>query len=614
MSARSIARAHERELRRTRRRRLRFRTAAGTAAAIGAGAIAAPGASAADFQVTNLNDAGAGSLRDALDDANAAAGADTVSFASGLSGRIELTTNALVISDPVAVNGPGPDVITVDGNDDDSVFDVGNLPAPDQAVSISGLSIVGGEDTYGGGIYSAENGGSAAELTVSNVVLKNNKATEYGGGIYQDEGSLTVTDSTISRNFVGDGAGNDYGGGIMVLDTDGDQPVEVTITGTTMKSNNAIGDGGAAYFEEIDNDAVIRNSTFADNISQEDGGALVFSAGGGNSNAVIVDSSTFDNNTATYGAGAIWFLDASQSQLVTDSTFTDNFAGYAGGAIYDDSDETIPTLIQNTTITGNEAGELGGGVYQIVSSPTDTLNISSSIVSGNTAPTGPDLADEETGSTFVVGFSLIGTLSGPNDPVVQSPAGSNRIGVDPQLGPLTDNGGPTQTRLPALSSPAIDAGVANGLTVDQRGLARTVQQPSVPDASGSDGTDIGATELALVDTTVDGAKVKAKKKQKQKGKKIVVKVKAGANEDVTVDAKGSIKAGSKKVKLKKATKQAAAGKTVTLKLKPKSKKGTKQVVKRLDDGKKAKAKLEVTLTDDAGNSTTKKPKVTLIAK
>ena len=63
-----------------------------------------------------------------------------------------------------------------------------------------------------------------------------------------------------------------------------------------------------------------------------------------------------------------------------------------------------------------------------------------------------------------------------------------------QHGPLALNGGPTQTMLPALTSPAIDHGVAGGLTTDQRGFARTADLLAVPNAIGGDGTDIGAVE------------------------------------------------------------------------------------------------------------------------
>jgi predicted outer membrane repeat protein len=604
MSARSIKRAHART---AKRHSVVRRATLGTAAALGAGAIAASAAQAADFQVTNTDDSGNGSLRQAILDANGAAGADTISFAASASGRIELA-GALDVTDSVTINGPGASALIVDGNGNDSVFRVSSLPAPDLPVTISGLKIVGGDTSRGGGVYNAPGANFASELTIADAVISNNRAEEYGGGIYSDEGSLTVRSSSISRNFVGDGSGNDYGGGIMVGDTDGDQPVDVLVTGSKVNDNTAYGDGGAAYFESVDNDVVIERTTVSGNRSQEDGGGMVFCNGDGNSNAVVIDSSTFADNSAQNGAGGVWLLCATEAKLITNSTFTGNSAGGDGGGIYDDTGTALN--IRNTTVTGNEANDLGGGIYANGGNASNAVTISSSIVAGNVASTGPDIAN--TGDEpFTAGNSLLGSTAGAL-PFTEAPAGTNKIGVDPQLGPLTDNGGPTQTMAPALSSPAVDAGVANGLASDQRGLPRTVIQPTVPLSAGSDGTDIGAVELAAVAAPgLKGAKVSVKKTQKQKGKKVVIKVKAGAAEAVTVEAKGSIKVGKAKVALKKLTKKAQADQQLTLKLKPKGKSGSRKVLDALANGKKAKASISVKFTDGDGDTETKAVKVKL---
>lgn len=608
MSARSMQRAHARA---SKRRSITQRAALGAAAALGAGAIAASGAQAADFSVTNTADSGAGSLRQAIDDANAAIGADTITFSgAGASGRIESTTS-LAITDPVTITGPGATALTVDGNTSGSVFEISGLPSAGLPVTISGLKIVNGDASVGGGIYNGTGANFASDLTVSDAVVSNNKTDDYGGGIYVDGGTLTVRNSSISRNFNGDGNGNDYGGGIYVKDTPGLAPVEVLITDSKVNDNFSYGDGGGAYFEAVDNDVVIERSTVSGNRSKEDAGGMSFCNGDGTSNTVRIDSSTFSDNSAAYGAGGIWLLCVSEAKEITNSTFTGNSAGEDGGGVYDDSSN--PLTIRNTTIVDNEANEYGGGIYTNGGSQAP-ITISSSIVSGNIAGEGNDLGNSGN-EQFTIGNSLIGSPEGITAPaIVQAPAGTNKIGIDPQLGPLQDNGGPTQTRVPAITSPAIDAGVANGLTADQRGLNRKVIQPTVPLSAGSDGTDIGATELALVsppDTKVDGAKVSAKKTQKQKGKKVVIAVKAEAAEAVTIDAKGSIKLGKKKIALKKLSKKAAAGKRLTLKLKPKQKSASAKVLDALANGGKAKAAVTVKFTDDAGNTDSKKANVKL---
>ena len=67
------------------------------------------------FTVTNTNDSGAGSLRQALSDANGALGVDSITF-SGVSGTITLTSGELSISDPVTITGPGAGVLSISGN------------------------------------------------------------------------------------------------------------------------------------------------------------------------------------------------------------------------------------------------------------------------------------------------------------------------------------------------------------------------------------------------------------------------------------------------------------------------------------------------------------------
>jgi Ca2+-binding RTX toxin-like protein len=150
------------------------------------------------------------------------------------------------------------------------------------------------------------------------------------------------------------------------------------------------------------------------------------------------------------------------------------------------------TRILNSTIAGNSTRGPGGAIYLDEGGP---VIISSSIVADNTATDG-DLGVDESNSTngFEVGFSLIEGTNG-NGVVVETPAGSNLLGIDPLLGPLQANGGPTQTRLPALTSPVVDAGVSNGLGTDQRGLARVADLELVSNRAGSDATDMGAVEI-----------------------------------------------------------------------------------------------------------------------
>jgi len=151
--------------------------------------------------VTNTNDSGSGSLRDALAAAN---DGDTID-ATGVSGTILLTSGELQINHNVTINGPGAGNLAVNGN---ATFHVFENSASN--VTISGFTITNGfpKDINGGG--GIVNGGG---LTISGCSVVNNTASTplfhgFGGGIFNNTGStLTVTNSTLSNNSAGTGGG-----------------------------------------------------------------------------------------------------------------------------------------------------------------------------------------------------------------------------------------------------------------------------------------------------------------------------------------------------------------------------------------------------------------------
>jgi hypothetical protein len=205
------------------------------------------------------------------------------------------------------------------------------------------------------------------------------------------------------------------------------------------------------------------------------------------------------------------------------------------------------------------------------------VTLSSTIVADNdsTGSEGDDLAeDPAAGDQFTIGFSLVEQDTDAVT-IIENPVDSNKFGVDPQLSPLGENGGPTPSQILPLTSPAVDAGTGNGLATDQRGLTRTVDLPEVPNAPGSDGTDMGATEIQgdpPPPPSVDGAVFTAKRTQKVEGRQIKVKVKPGAAEAAKVFLSGDIKAGKKTYPLKGRKVSLAPGQTATVALKPKTKK------------------------------------------
>ena len=103
-------------------------------------ALVGAGVQAATFTVTNLNDSGPGSLRQAVLNANATGGADTIQFQAGLVGTITLTSN-IEITDSLTINGPAASQLTISGNKAQQIFYINSATNPVAVVAINGLTL-----------------------------------------------------------------------------------------------------------------------------------------------------------------------------------------------------------------------------------------------------------------------------------------------------------------------------------------------------------------------------------------------------------------------------------------------------------------------------------------
>ena len=170
------------------------------------------------LRVINTNDSGPGSLRYAVDYANAHLGDDTITSQIPGAGPhvITLTTGRINIHSNITIQGPGASVVSVDGNNGKRVF---YIRGSGVTVNISGLTIQNGRaadtgDSTGGGIFA-----QFATLSVSNCVITNNYAGTAGGGIYAlASGNLTVNSCTFSNNQA-EFTTNSAGGGISYQGT-----------------------------------------------------------------------------------------------------------------------------------------------------------------------------------------------------------------------------------------------------------------------------------------------------------------------------------------------------------------------------------------------------------
>jgi hypothetical protein len=138
------------------------------------------------FVVTNLLDSVAGSLRQAVLDANAHPGPDDIAFAPGLQGTIALTSGQLDITDGLTIHGPGAGRVTVSGTDHSRVFGI----AGGVAVTLAELTVAHGQAAMGGGID------NAGDLTISNGTLSQNQSVNgLGGGAILNEVGASLTRS-----------------------------------------------------------------------------------------------------------------------------------------------------------------------------------------------------------------------------------------------------------------------------------------------------------------------------------------------------------------------------------------------------------------------------------
>jgi hypothetical protein len=407
------------------------------------------------FTVDNTNDRNAGDRATLTGDlrwciGNAAPG-DTIMVQPGLTGTIQLS-DTLTIAKSLSISGPGPDLLTVSGLGPDtynSDFDV----ASGTTVSLSGLTITNG------GLGGLTNAGT---LTLSNCAVSGN----LFHGITNIGGTLTVRNCTISDNtHQADDA--DFGGAGIA-----------TAGGTVILSDSTIArnESHGPYFEAAGGGIyagvghtvnshptlIVNNCTFWDNKAIDD-----------------------QNHLAAFG-GAIAAVGSQTT--VSNSTFYGNTADLAGGAIYTRS--TLLT-VTNCTIVGNSAVLLthvpsgGGGIFADGDDgmgglwPGSQPSLRNTILAQNVGGDfGPDyiLADEGNLGRQVssLGHNLIGSA---NTADITGWAASDLIGtstspIDPLVGPLQNNGGPTQTMALLLGSPAIDGGDPDptGLPAyDQRG-------------------------------------------------------------------------------------------------------------------------------------------------
>lgn len=390
---------------------------------------------AADFTVNTTNDttdanAGNGlcadvsgncSLRAAIEEANALAGADTITVPVGMY-RLTLGIQLPIVTTDITIKGGGKVDTIIEANASPNtatyrVFEVDSAGS----LSLDSLTVRHGRctgacnnvTTMGGGIF---NNGT---LTITNSAISNNSVSNMGGGIL-NLNAITITNSTLSNNSANDGGGVFHAGNSATLTNVtfnansafnsgggiGSNSGNLTLTNVTFNTNTAVTRGGGIHADLV----TLSNVTFNGNTAGSSGGGLYITSGatlnnvtfngnsatfqgGGmyNNSDTTLNNTTFNSNSATHGGGLYNNITAT----LNTATFNDNSAGGLGGAIFNGGTLNVTDCM----VSSNTATQNGGGIYN-----NGTTNVTDCTVSSNTAT-------QNGGGIYNVGLNLNVTTS-----------------------------------------------------------------------------------------------------------------------------------------------------------------------------------------------------------
>ncbi len=322
--------------------------------------------------------------------------------------------DGLTLNNVTLLNGKAPDTPTFsDEIKGGAIYNLGSL-------SITGCSFSGNSATGGGAIYNLSSG----SLIITNTEFTNNHAASSGGAIL-NIGTASITESTFSENDAELG-----GGAIRTFD-------EMTIVDSSFTDNFA--ESGGAISNSYD--LTIVDSSFTGNEAELRGGAID-NQGSVNNSDLLIQNSTINTNSAVYAA----IDNLGNSELtVTNSTISGNSSyGIFNSAV------SSASIMYSTIVNNQEIG-----VY----SASSDIQIGNSIIANNSLS---DCVLSSGYNFYGVNLDTDGTCPGPG----------LLITADPLLGPLADNGGPTQTHALTFGSPAIDSATGDCPADDQRGEAR----------------------------------------------------------------------------------------------------------------------------------------------
>lgn len=409
--------------------------------------------------VTNCNDSGPGSLRQA---SVAAANGDTIDLTAVGCSLITLTSGAITLTqNAITLQGPGAGALVVSGNDQTAVLihdGRGTLAVNDLTIAhgmkYSTPAQIG--NARGGCIFSSGTvslNSAQVEYCTAKKLSSFGAYFALGGAVYAANGAVVSYSRIADSQAIATGGSNwGRGGGLYSTGL-------VTVSHSVITGNYSSLDGGGIFSRRAG--VEIKYSTVSNNVAAFRGGAMVDYGG------AQISESTISNNAAAITGGLILISGFGGELSITESTISGNTA-HSNGGIY--LSYWNGGTIANSTIAFNASDDAAGGML-CANASGSSIDLESSIFADNT--------------NYAGDFDIQNcALSGANNLIRVAdgavPAGTNTS--DPLLGPLRANGGPTLTHALGFRSPALNAGNdVMGFAFDQRGTGFSRSLGSGPD-------------------------------------------------------------------------------------------------------------------------------------
>ena len=379
----------------------------------------------AQVTVTNSNDSGMGSLRQAVLDASAG---NTITFALTTNGNTITLNSEITIDKELIINGNGDEATIISGGDSNRIFNISGATQ----VTINNISFTGGAASDNGGALfisgtdvlinnsaftnntasgaTAGMGGGAiyvmgdSDVTINASSLTGNEAdgmTGSGGAILVGTGSnLTVNDCIITGNMAGRAGGGiegNSGAGTMITLTD------VTLNNNTTASSP--GNGGGLHITGA-GDTMITGGTVNNNTASAEGGGLWNGSGTMTVEGTVISGNTASGDGADQGGGGIYNLSGTlnvNAETVISNNIADGASG-SGGGILNDAGATL--VVTEAEIIGNVSNRAGGGIEDN-SGMMGSVTLTDVMITNNTTNNSPGNG----GGLHVTGMGMI-TING----------------------------------------------------------------------------------------------------------------------------------------------------------------------------------------------------------